>query len=43
MQYPVKAQCPCVGKYQGGEAGLGGWELAHPHRNRGRGDRIGGS
>jgi hypothetical protein len=32
---PVKTPCSSVGKCQGSEVGVGGWEGEHPHRNRG--------
>jgi hypothetical protein len=39
----VRAQCPSVRECKGGEAGVGRWVRAHPHRSRRRGDGIGGS
>jgi hypothetical protein len=38
----MKARCPGVGEFEGGEAGVGGCVEAHPHRSRRRGDGIGG-
>jgi hypothetical protein len=36
---PLKTQCPSVGEFEGGEAGVGewvgGWVVEHPHRSRG--------
>jgi hypothetical protein len=34
---PVKARCPSIGKFKGGEAGVDGWVRDHPHKSRGRG------
>jgi hypothetical protein len=34
---PVKAQCPSVGEYKGGEVRMGGWVGVEPHRSRRRG------
>jgi hypothetical protein len=39
---PMMAQCPSVGKCQGGEAGVGGWVGEHPHGSRGEGVQDGG-
>jgi hypothetical protein len=39
---PVEAQCPSIREFEGGEAGVGGWVLEHPHRSRGREDGIRG-
>ena len=39
---PEKVQCPSVGKCQGREAGVGGWEGEYHYRSRGRGDGIEG-
>jgi hypothetical protein len=38
---PVKARCPIVEKCEGGEASVGGWVRAHPHRSRWKGNGIG--
>jgi hypothetical protein len=38
----VKDQFPNVGECEGGEAGVGGWVEAHPHKSRWREDGIGG-
>jgi len=38
----VKAPCPNVEKCWDGEGRVGGWVGEHPHRSRGRRDRIGG-
>jgi hypothetical protein len=42
---PVKARCPSVGEFKGGEAGVSGWVGGrvgeHLHRSRGREDEIG--
>ena len=38
---PVKARCPSIGKFEGGEVGVGGWVGENPHRSRGKGDGIG--
>jgi hypothetical protein len=38
---PEGAQCPSVGEWQGKKARVGGWVGEHPHRGRGKGDRIG--
>ena len=41
-----EAQCPSIGKYQGREAGVGGWGGAgppppeHPYRGKGREDGV---
>jgi hypothetical protein len=32
-----KAQCLSVGKFKGGEAGVGGFMGEHPHRSMGKG------
>jgi hypothetical protein len=37
----VKDQFPRVGEFEGSEVGVGGGVREHPHRSRGRGDRIG--
>jgi hypothetical protein len=37
---PVKARCPNVGECHFGEVGVGGWVGLHPHRSRGREDRL---
>ena len=34
---PIKAWCPSVGEFKGGEAGMSGWVGEHTHRSRGRG------
>jgi hypothetical protein len=36
---PVKAQCPSVREWQGGEAGVGWWVGEHPHRSSGMRDK----
>jgi hypothetical protein len=38
----VKARCRNVGELKGGEAGVGGLVVEHPHRSKGRDDRLGG-
>jgi len=38
----VKAQCPSVEEFQGGEVGMGGWVGEHPHRSRRIRSDIGG-
>ena len=38
----VKTGYPCVGEFEDREEEVGGWVEEHPHRSRGRGDRIGG-
>jgi hypothetical protein len=35
-----EAQCPSIGKYQGREAGVGGWVGEHPYRGKGREDGV---
>jgi hypothetical protein len=30
---PVKARCPSVGEWEGGQAGVGGWVGEHLHRS----------
>jgi hypothetical protein len=39
MKAPQMPQCRGI---KGGEAGVGGWVEEHPHRSKGRGDKIGG-
>ena len=39
---PEGIPCPSVGECQRGKVGVGGWVGEHPHRSRGREDRIGG-
>jgi hypothetical protein len=38
---PVKARCPIIGECQDREEGVCGWVGEHPHRSRGKGERIG--
>ena len=38
---PVKAECPSVGEFKGGEVGVGVQVGKHTHRSMGRGDGIG--
>jgi hypothetical protein len=33
---PVKARCPSIGEWQGGEVGVVAWVEEDPHRSRGR-------
>jgi hypothetical protein len=39
---PVKARCPSVGEFQGGEVGVVGCMREQPHKSRGRMDGLGG-
>lgn len=37
MLGPVKACCPCEGRYERSEAGVGEWMSEHPLRGKGKG------
>jgi hypothetical protein len=39
---PEGVWCPSVGECQAGKTGVRGWVGEHPHRGRGRGEKIGG-
>ena len=39
---PVAAQCPSIGRCQGGEVVVGEQVEEHPHGGKGRGDKFGG-